>query len=1362
LRSVGVGATGRVSRYTWGAVTTDTGELCLGIPLDHFVVHRIDYDADTGSFHVDFDFGLAEETEAFPRRADFHAVVYYADPAWGFRSATEKYYRIYPQSFVRRSEREGLWMPFTSPSKVEGFEDFNFVFHEGSNQMGWDDAHDILSFPYVSPHWAMFWMPDVKDKPTPEFVRQRLKETIADTEARYHRMAMLVATSGIMNAEGGYHFRIGRAHWAPSDYGPVGWFANFPANSDPDLEQLGQGPTTGGNAWRAVKRVVESNEKKGVRVDGIYFDGVDERPPDNYNRAHWRFAEAPLTFGTDTKRPCMCGPFASYKFVKRVAEYLHPTGRLTMANGIPAQFPFAYHYLDVTGRELEPPIEHDPVSLDLLAMSRTFSHHKPCVYLYKPRLEERFDRDLSPYLIDYMNRCLLYAAEPSLFKIFSRTNDKFYYSFFERPDWYNRYRHIFIDYVPLVRELGLAGWEPVPYARAADGRVQVERFGVGEDLFLVAYNPNEVQTITTTLDVDLTALGWAAGVTPQVADLTGGARLPVRMREDALELDLVLPPRRSAVLAFRPSLAALSELDLAEAVRYSGIAQGRLRDRIEQRLPIDFEYDPDGDGHPAGWRHYMHPEGSAEYASDTEIVHSPPRSTRITLHGNARGTQSVTVPVRPGRTYRMSAWVRTDFPGGGNAHIYGQWLDDSGKSFKHTATSEPITVTSDWVQIVNEVTSPAEETAQFSFVLVATRRGEGDATVWFDDPRLVEVGENGAETVLLPLQRDAAPASADATATWLAKLRGELEQLAASAHSGASPEPLGRSALAQADTVAARAGELRDEAEAYQGVAAALDTCAMRLRRGARMMVGWGVTMTGRSQVAQGEAPEFTVTLHDAAVPVSDLRYEVTAPEGWGHEFTDEPPARLARGQTATVTLRLKGGGEGGTVELRVSGRVAGGHMMTISRHASFEVVPALQTRLVQQGQASEGGVQRLALVARNARARRPVTMMVRVEPPTDFTAEWLEKSLTIPASRSVTVPILLTASESVPAGWRDTRVTVTWDGGEAHYDEPFVYVPVAGNLLANPGFEDGDDQARGWGGYGEGGYSLDRQVKHSGAQAVRAVNEGARVKAGAVQRLTLNQKEPHPLVVRGWSLYQRPGGDDEELKTIGMTEHAGLGQNDRTIDYSVYVDLHFVGGGALYGQAATFDKSVSGWQFSEYIIHVPRPVADATVYLLFRNQEGTAWFDDITVAELGTNLAVLPGAEARTDSNFSGYSSAPLNDGSIRTEGLHWTDFAWASAEQPGGHWAEISLPEPREVRAVVIYWATDGGLQTSRSYRVQVEVGGEWRDVAAVTDQSPRAMSEHAFEPVTTARVRVLQPDGGGPAERRQIMWMREIEIY
>jgi hypothetical protein len=407
--------------------------------------------------------------------------------------------------------------------------------------------------------------------------------------------------------------------------------------------------------------------------------------------------------------------------------------------------------------------------------------------------------------------------------------------------------------------------------------------------------------------------------------------------------------------------------------------------------------------------------------------------------------------------------------------------------------------------------------------------------------------------------------------------------------------------------------------------------------------------------------------------------------------------------------------------------------------------------------------VQRLALVARNARAQRPVSVTVRVEAPVGFAAEWVEKSLDIPAGESATQPILLTADEGLSAGWRETRVAVSWDGGEVSYREPFVYMPESANLLANGAMEDGDEQvAAGWGAYGEGGYAVDAEVRHSGARAIRAVNAGEHVMAGAAQRIVLNQEEPRPLVVRGWSLYRRPGGDSEELKTIGMTEHAGLSEGDRSKNYAVYVDLHFVGGGALYGQAATFDKSIEGWQFSERIIHVPRPVLDATVYLLFRNQEGTAWFDDISVGELGTNLAVLPGAEALTDSNFSDYTPAPLNDGSIETEGLHWTKVASASAEKAGEHWAEIALPEARSVGAVVIYWATDGGLQTSRNYRVQVEVDGAWRDMASVESQSPSEMSMHTFDAVATARVRVFQPDGGGPAARPGIMWLREIEIY
>lgn len=1367
VRDVGVGATGSASTYTWAAISADPGELCLGIPLDHFVVHRIEYDGAAGLFYVDFDFGLAPETEAFPSRADFHAVIFRADPAEhaarapGFRSATEAYYRIYPESFVRRSEAEGLWMPFTSPSKVEGFEDFGFVFHEGANEMGWDDAHDILSFPYVSPHWAMLWMPDVRDQPSREFVLQRLAQSLADPNDRSHRQAQLVATSGIMNGEGQYHFTIGRAHWAPSDFGPVGWFANFPANADPDLEGLGRGETTGGQAWRSVQSTIEDNAANGIFVDGIYFDGVDERPTDNYNRAHWRFASAPLTFGTETRRPCMCGPFASYKFVARVAEYLHPTGRLTMANGVPAQFPFPYHYLDVTGREIEPPIDNDPVSIPLLAMSRTFSHHKPCVYLYKPRLEERFDRDLSPYLLDYMNTCLLYAAEPSLFKIFSRTNEDFYYSFFERPDWYNRYRPLFVEYVPLVRELALAGWEPVTHARADDARVSVERFGTGESLRVVAYNPEHVATVATPVHVDLTALGWPAGAAPQVVDLVSGDRPSLSTDAGGLSIALSLPPRRAAVLAFAAQPSPLAALDLTEAQRYLGVAGGRMRDLLEQRLPIDFEDDPDGDGDPAGFTHYR--EGTVEYASDTQVWHSPPRSTRITLHATARGTQSVRLPAEAGRTYRVSVWVKTAFVGDGGAHVYVQWLDQGGRAIGNSPTSASVAGVSEWAEITHEVVAP-EGTAGLSLVLVSRRSGEGAGVVWLDDPRAVQVGADGQESVLLPLAREAPPGGGAAATAWLADHGTRVAALLASARAGTEVAGLARELLTEATAVEAEAAALRGQSDAYSAVAAALDTCAWRLRRAVRLLVGWRVALTGRPRVAQGEPVEFTVELSGAGAEVRDLAISVEAPPGWEGAVIGDLPTTLAPGRTAAASVRLTGGDAGGSVRVVTTGRVAGGDTMTVAREAAFEVVPAVSTSLAAGGQAEGGREQRLTLLATNARREAPAHLSVRVTAPPGFGAEPTERTVEIAPDATEPVPLRLTAGADVQPGWQAGEVRATWDGGAQSHPVRFLFLPDDANLLENPGMEAGDAaQATGWADYGTGGYDVDAAVRHSGGRALRTAGAGEAGQFGAVQRLVLNQTQPRALVIRGWSLYQPPGATEDELQTIGMTENAGAGAGEISRDYAIYVDLHFVGGGALYGQTAGFDRAARGWQFAQSVIRVNRPVADATVYLLFRNQAGAAWFDDVFVGELPPNLAVEAGARADVDSSFSGYGPAALNDAVVEVEGVPWDLAAWASAETLGEHWAQIEFPEPHEIRSAALYWALDnGGTWSSRDFTVQAEVDGTWRDVAAVRGLAPEPMSVLQFTPVTTSRVRVLQAPSGGPAERPNIMWLREIELY
>ncbi|MEN6303668.1 MAG: hypothetical protein ABFD96_13140, partial [Armatimonadia bacterium] len=1015
LHSTGVGATGSTSAFPWGAISAAPGELCLGVPMNHFVVHRIAYDGQSRSFTLDFDFGLSPLTKAFPSRADFSLVIYTADPRWGFRSATAGYYALFPDAFVRRADKEGLWMPFTDIAKVQDPEDFNFAFQEGAPNIAWDEAHDADSFRYISPHWAMLWMPERQERPTPEFVQQKLAEDLKSDNPATRKAAETIVNCAAKNGQGGYQYTIGQAHWAPHKTGYLGWYAMYAANADPDLAQASKGPTTGSETMEAVDRAVAAYSKPGAFLDGFYFDGVDERPLDNYATEQFQFAEAPLTFSKDTRRPILCGAFTSYKFVKRVAEKMWASKRLTMANGIPSQFPFSLYYLDLGGSEQEPSIEKEPVSGSYLAYARALMYHKPLVLLYKPRLEERFDRDLSPYLVDYMNACLPYAAEPSLFMIFSNTDPSFYYNFWERPDWYNKYRSIFVEYLPLVKRLAMAGWEPVTNARASDPSIVVERFGKA-DLHLVAYNPaREGAPLTFDLDVDRGSLpnGLSCAV-----NLVDGTVVPATPRpEGGVRLRLTLAPRRSAVLAFAPQRQQLASFDLSEAERYGQIATSRLRDKLDRSAATDFEADPTDTGTPVGFTPYN--EGEVAFSSERQGFHSAPRATKVVLTGKARAVQSTHLPVQAGVKYRFAVWGKADFPTSGSLSFYVRWKDKAGKDGE-TLNSPSLAATSDWKQLELDATAPANA-ATVMLALVGTHRADGAATVWFDDPGLVAVADGGQGRVLLPVPPAVPPASAARVATELKQRGDQLQRLAASAPRATDSVALCAQILDLATGLANQAQSLRQETPEYTIIAAALDVSAARLRRAGGILAAWQLALTGGGQVALGETPQFVVRVQAGVAPLKQVSVSLEGESGSvvGRGST---PFSLQAGESRTLKFDLASPGAvgaGGRVKAIARAEIAKGSALTLERDASYKIVSPCETSLTDQGQDETGRVQRFLLTARNMRREKPLPVRVTVSPAQGFTPSVADQTSEIKPGAELKLPITLTAGGSVQSGWR-------------------------------------------------------------------------------------------------------------------------------------------------------------------------------------------------------------------------------------------------------------------------------------------------------------------------------------------------------
>ncbi|MGB7923881.1 MAG: protein kinase [Pyrinomonadaceae bacterium] len=147
--------------------------------------------------------------------------------------------------------------------------------------------------------------------------------------------------------------------------------------------------------------------------------------------------------------------------------------------------------------------------------------------------------------------------------------------------------------------------------------------------------------------------------------------------------------------------------------------------------------------------------------------------------------------------------------------------------------------------------------------------------------------------------------------------------------------------------------------------------------------------------------------------------------------------------------------------------------------------------------------------------------------------------------------------------------------------------------------------------------------------------------------------------------------------------------------------------------------------------------------------------------------LAELKPARVSVDSNFDGYSAAPLTDGETnvqRIARMRYNTGNWASAETPTPHWIELTFDHPSRVSAVYIYWGFDRDrFMPSRRVELQApDNGGDWRTVSAMQPGNDHDRMAFEFTPITTTRVRIFQPAQQGPANRPFVMWVREVTVF
>lgn len=536
LANTGTGANGSMSLYPLGCIGNADGGLALALDMGLPAQYRIGYSGPARQFFIAYDLGLSPDTDSFPSAAPFKFVIFRTDPQWGFRAAVKKLYEVFPEHFLCRSRQQGIWMPFTDVSTVQGWEDFGFRYHEGINNVPFDDGAGILSFRYTEP--STWWFAIDPDVPrTRENVTALLQEAVESGSARRRRQAEAALVSGSHDADGQLQYLVRDTPWTNGVVFSLNANPRIPGNSEAAMY------------WNdGVKRRLYGPDAAGEQ-DGEYLDSLEAyvTATENFRREHFRCVSVPLTFATDSKRPVIHKAHAQYEFTKWIAEDVHGMGKLMFANSVPERFAFLCPWLDVMGCEmdwLDSEGRWRPPSDERMNLRRTMCYRKPYLILMNTRFE-RFTPDL---VEKYFQRSLFYGIWPSMFS-HNASDDPYW----QTPEWYNRDRHLFKRYIPLVRLAAEAGWEPVTHAVTDNGRVYVERFGPSGDgrVYLTLLN-DSAEAQDAALTIDAAELGIESA--ESVADLVSGEALKVSVEDGGLRVAVEMAPEqvRLIELSARP------------------------------------------------------------------------------------------------------------------------------------------------------------------------------------------------------------------------------------------------------------------------------------------------------------------------------------------------------------------------------------------------------------------------------------------------------------------------------------------------------------------------------------------------------------------------------------------------------------------------------------------------------------------------------------------------------------------------------------------------------------------------------------------------------------------------------------------
>ena len=315
------------SRYPYEDMHDNHSEVVIALPIDQPRIARIEYVTGHG-LSITFDLGVSPAARA--RAATFRFSIYDADPAWGFRSATAKYYSVYPNAFARRTvaSREGIWF-HRDPSAVPtaprayglgldvvplGWSSSQTTRTAGVKALPADNRQGIYAVAY-NHHWVAYRKAPVG----PSFptygsevrVLTRTAQARAPARSRLEAQAILTSTARDPNGRLLYE----RYHDKLSFYENPEVTAAKSADWDAVVMRY------------QVDRALALAAASGSVLNGIHMDSTSGArrfgAAEDYSHAHWRQARMPLTFSPESGHVVELEVFPSDSICAALAAFLH-------------------------------------------------------------------------------------------------------------------------------------------------------------------------------------------------------------------------------------------------------------------------------------------------------------------------------------------------------------------------------------------------------------------------------------------------------------------------------------------------------------------------------------------------------------------------------------------------------------------------------------------------------------------------------------------------------------------------------------------------------------------------------------------------------------------------------------------------------------------------------------------------------------------------------------------------------------------------------------------------------------------------------------------------------------------------------